>query len=460
MRKTRRSKKPQLKGGKVLGEGADGCVLTDPIWPCALDIPGYDPSDRTLVGKIVENSDIEDINIRIAKNIVGESPHIIQLIGVCKLDNPDTTDRVKAKYIFDNRRALTRLFQNSYMNSHKKACTRLGQIPVEKIIQDYKILILKRYDSDLLTFFNDNYTTANFTKELLISAIPFVKVLQQLVDGNTGKLINLDLHAQNIFIHGSHMGMADLGRCVYWTPGNSENWLPAIRAYLKKYPVFGGFPHIPIEARLYSFFVRQKTPINISSLLHDFVYKQLEGGQLKNNTTDPLLFCSDPTFFVNFLESELRYFIYYMYQKDDATQNKLLKFIGGRFINLGFLSQLIHLISYSPDFIGEFEDIKNAVIRYMVSSGRINQFTDSINMRLVKFYYDTLLAPHAIVENELRPTIFLEKMDAFDFPQKFETNFKRMVLRLQVPRMTQTQIPRSPTYNSQGNTVMQNALFR
>ena len=66
------------------------------------------------------------------------------------------------------------------------------------------------------------------------------------MDSNTGKLINLDLHAQNIFIHGSHMGMHDLGRSIYWTPGNSENWLPAIHAYVKKYPVFGGFPHIPI----------------------------------------------------------------------------------------------------------------------------------------------------------------------------------------------------------------------
>ena len=52
--KTRKVKtKKTHKGGRVLGAGQDGCVFSQDAWPCETDLPGYDPSDPTVVSKIV-----------------------------------------------------------------------------------------------------------------------------------------------------------------------------------------------------------------------------------------------------------------------------------------------------------------------------------------------------------------------------------------------------------------------
>jgi hypothetical protein len=54
-----------MKGGRILGEGVDGCVFSEPLWPCAAGskVTGQIPSgsDKSVVAKIVKKDDVESI---------------------------------------------------------------------------------------------------------------------------------------------------------------------------------------------------------------------------------------------------------------------------------------------------------------------------------------------------------------------------------------------------------------
>ncbi len=80
-----------MLGGKVIGEGVDGCIFTNSMWPCesgSTNVP--DSKDKKYVSKIVSIEDTESENLKMAARLIGpelSKKYLAGLHGECKPAN-------------------------------------------------------------------------------------------------------------------------------------------------------------------------------------------------------------------------------------------------------------------------------------------------------------------------------------------------------------------------------------
>ena len=92
-------------GGRIVGEGIDGCVFAEPAWPCegTKDYQHIPLSrDGRYVSKIVPMSDTEDEYLRAAEHLLGPlaSTFIAKLEGSCAPANSKNPPKLADKGAF------------------------------------------------------------------------------------------------------------------------------------------------------------------------------------------------------------------------------------------------------------------------------------------------------------------------------------------------------------------------
>jgi hypothetical protein len=218
------------KGGKYLGEGADGCIFSAPgNWPCEKSLEGYNPNDKTLVTKLVDSDDVEGDILNIVKYITKKSPeryNVIKYVGKCK-----------PKFSGFNRLQKTRYNRNIVeLNKTKKACKRLLKDTEKGQIHDYTMYVLGKYEmtfKDFTTLLKDKKYLKNEVANVLYAAhFPFIATLNDLVISTEYNVINYDLHSKNIVVFKDNkkdfkpldartfqIGIADFGRSIWCKKG-------------------------------------------------------------------------------------------------------------------------------------------------------------------------------------------------------------------------------------------------
>ena len=245
-----------MQGGRILGEGVDGCVFTEPSWPCSsqfklTDIPSSHNS--SIVSKIVPLSDKEDTNILMATKLLGPLAFtfIANLRGECSPANsknpPKSSDQSSLK-------ASQIALQDWSVKG--QACESIQKsISNGKGISDsHKVLFIQRYSATVnewLSFkkFNETYIAIH----QISKAVPsFLINIQRLYQNPIDHLYHIDLHVGNLFVRSSkaeiHLGISDFGHCLL----RQESPL-YLTKYIAPYQFFSGYSQVPLEARLLNY---------------------------------------------------------------------------------------------------------------------------------------------------------------------------------------------------------------
>jgi hypothetical protein len=261
-----------MKGGKILGEGVDGCVFSEPMWPCAQgtaqgSVP--DTRDPGVVSKIIQASDTESIYLEASNRILGpelSKTYLAGLRGQCKPANSSHPPAPEQIQSFKDDVAAVLAWRNS-----QEACTGLKKkIKSGKgITNEHRLMYISRYPNTL-----NQWTINIFKRKMSLvpvmksvdEAIPmFIYVLQLFYQNKSEQLIHLDLHHANIFVRTQGMslqfGIADFGRCLlrrYSDPASNSQFIPEyIENSIKKYELFAFYKQIPLEARLLDFCLKR-----------------------------------------------------------------------------------------------------------------------------------------------------------------------------------------------------------
>jgi len=257
-----------MLGGRILGEGVDGCIMENPGWPCVAESKGMpDPTDTRYVSKIVPVNDIESTYLKLANLILGNelaSKYLAGLRGECKpadsINPPSTKDIEHFTTVQTN------------LNKWKKeglACESLKH-DVSKgkdITINNKIMYITKYDISVREWVGTIQQQRIPYKKVMRDieqAIPnFLMVLQKFYQGSEVQLIHLDLHTGNIFVKQDpfEFGMADFGHCVFRQHGKD----PSVTFYgeylnnnIAKFVFYDGhFTQLPFEACLLNFCYRK-----------------------------------------------------------------------------------------------------------------------------------------------------------------------------------------------------------
>ena len=277
-----------MEGGAVLGEGVDGCVLSNPLWPCAESAQksGKIPTgnNHTVVSKIVKDSDTESMYLEAAARILGPQLSEIYLAGLkgkCKpanAANPPSSDKAgNYKAAFD---AVTTWPKKGF------ACEELSKhIKSGKgVTSTHKLMYISRYPSNLNEWLN-NIKTHNLPfKQIMKSinpAIPaLINIIQKFYQNPREELINLDLHHFNIFIRAAgnnvQFGISDFGRCLLRQRNDPVSSKKYIVDYLKehiKYTMYSDYKQVPFEARLLNFCLKKNLDnIDPTLLLNNWIH--------------------------------------------------------------------------------------------------------------------------------------------------------------------------------------------
>jgi hypothetical protein len=252
-----------MLGGRIIGEGEDGCVSTGPVWPCASGSStlkqSIDPMDPRYVSKIVSKTDKEDEYILAANRILGpelSAIHLVQLKESCAPANsfnpPSDLESPAYKASKESLIAWTK---------KKEACDSLKQdiIQGRSIASKHKLMYISKYPMTLDQWANGLTTTGIPLQSVYAAIPPFIRILQKLIQGKE-QLINLDLHAGNIFVRPQgkqlQFGLADFGRCLLRQPVSGNDPL-FFGKYLCEntavYELYASYNQIPLEARLLNF---------------------------------------------------------------------------------------------------------------------------------------------------------------------------------------------------------------
>ena len=394
------------KGGKILGAGADGCIFSEAAFPCSndTDISGYDVSDPKFVAKMVPNSDNENKIIAIAKSILTgpDAKFLLTNYGSCTPANYRITDAKKRAAFDENMAAL----ENQSPDPDGNACEKLASQYPPHISSLYKILVNSRYKNDLFHYILQNEENPTLIVRVITAAIAFSSAIKKLATNNGSKLVNVDLHSGNIFVNYDiingplTIGMADFGRCAYQDKNldsatNSMTWNTYFMNYMTEFHIEVGFPHIPIECRLFATFIRSthhNTIVAIINRLSILIQKNQEF----TDPRDPFYY-SGKLEYLNLIQKFSPFITHVLKWGSSSTEEKfaIMNFILYRFNTVGFLGNFISTLSITREFQNEMSKIRIAIKKYSASAGNIDEFkTDNMFHRIVKFYYDELTRPY------------------------------------------------------------------
>jgi len=253
----------QMQGGSIIGEGKDGCVLTEPLWPCSsqTDIgQAPNPSDNKYVSKIILKTDEESIYIKVAARLIGSnsSLYIAELKSECSPANslhPPVSNKMES----------FQLGKSAVLgwNKQTQACGKLKESLKSKkgISNTHKVLYISRYPMGLdewLEYLQYSNKSIKQTIKEIMNALPsFIDILQRLFQSPAEKLIHLDLHYKNIFVrpsdHVIQFGISDFGHCLLLRQNNSEGFIKYLCDYIVNYSFYCNYIQVPLESRLLNF---------------------------------------------------------------------------------------------------------------------------------------------------------------------------------------------------------------
>ena len=279
------SSNPLHKGGKYIGEGADGCIFSAPYnWPCESPLQGYSPHDKSLVSKIVGKNDIEGNILEIIKKISYDNQpryNLIKYVGQC-------VPRIKN---FKNTQKNGYAKHLKQLNTTKKACkifaTNLLKQSITQKNNPYKQYIIGKYEmtyKDFTKILRERESLKNDIANIVYTAhFSLIDTLELLINHPKYSVINYDLHSKNLVIFKNpsvttkfnitdaktfQIGAADFGRALYKIRKNKYSFstfttwdLPYLEAFFMKDEAsdkdkqFSSFNHFSFEARLINFIV-------------------------------------------------------------------------------------------------------------------------------------------------------------------------------------------------------------
>lgn len=255
-----------MLGGRILGEGVDGCVFTEPMWPCASnsktsDIPNS--KDLKYVSKLVSVKDKESNYLRMASRILGPeitSRYVSALKGECK--PADLTHPPRA----ENKNSFSKT-QETIKESKKSSNGVCKSLNKPSVSDKYKIMYISRYSMSI-----DQWIKTLQTKQQVYSktiqdvegAIPvFLDVLQRLFQGESEQLIHIDLHTGNLFIRSDpfEFGIADFGHCISRRHDIDQSvsfYGEYLNNFIANHTIYTGeYNQTPFESRLLNFCYRR-----------------------------------------------------------------------------------------------------------------------------------------------------------------------------------------------------------
>lgn len=254
-----------MLGGKIVGEGVDGCVLTEPMWPCASSSAEGLPNSKNshFVSKIVSVKDKESDNLKMAARILGpdlSSKYLAGLQGECA---PADKIHPSAQKNVESMKSAERAVITWPKKGQACAELKSSLVKGKDISKDSKIMFISKYTATVSGWVEKLQKPYNTVIREVEHAVPkFMEVLQKLYQGSDGQLIHIDLHTGNIFIRESPLefGLADFGRCVFRRKGLDESttfYGEYLIDHLATTDFFCSYSQVPFESRLMNFCYRK-----------------------------------------------------------------------------------------------------------------------------------------------------------------------------------------------------------
>lgn len=256
-----------MLGGKIVGEGVDGCVLSEPMWPCSAAQPSsINSKDAHFVSKVVSVEDIETENLKMAARILGptlSSRYIAGLQGECapadKVHGP--APKNMNSYKSAERAVIT-------WPKKAQACEGLKYklLKGKDLSKDNKIMFISKYDATVSSWIEKVQKPYKAVMREVEKAIPqLMVILQKLYQGSEEQLIHIDLHSANITVRllpsSIEFGLADFGRCLFRRNGVDPSktfYGEFLIDYVSRNEFFCGYGQVPFEARIFNYCYRKK----------------------------------------------------------------------------------------------------------------------------------------------------------------------------------------------------------
>jgi len=287
-----------MLGGRILGEGVDGCIFTEPMWPCSSDSADSTVNSKNskYVSKLVSIKDTESENLKMAARILGPeltNNYTSAMRGQCKpadlLHNPRSKNIDSFKAVRTNMKITKK---RSGVCKSLGVELESGKPPDNK----YKIMYISRYSMDVDTWVGKLQQPLALTVQSLENAIPkFLEVLQTLYQGTKEQLIHIDLHTGNIFIKENPLefGIADFGHCIsrrYDIDQSVSFYGEFLNNFIAKYDIYSGqYTQTPFESRILNYCFRKSMEnVNPAVLVQNW-NSDPEGVAITSGSTDILL---------------------------------------------------------------------------------------------------------------------------------------------------------------------------
>ena len=255
-----------MEGGRIIGEGVDGCVISEPLWPCAASAPKDgqipDGSNKSAVSKIVQKTDTESIFLEAAARILGaqlSSVYLAGMRGKCSPANSMNPPNVEKA---DDYNKSVDALQSWSLKGY--ACEELQKTFKKGITSSHKLMYISRYPSNLNEWLNILHERKIPFKPIIKAVnqavTPFIEILQKFYQHPVEELINLDLHHFNIFVRATgqnvQFGVSDFGRSLLRQRNDSVSSKKFVLDYLKehiKFTMSSDYKQVPFEARLLNY---------------------------------------------------------------------------------------------------------------------------------------------------------------------------------------------------------------
>jgi len=288
-----------MQGGRIIGEGVDGCVLSEPMWPCSAETlkPGV-PSlqDSRYTSKIVSKTDTESVYRKSAARLLGPlaSKYLTVLQGQCSPADSTHPAPVSQEGVYKNS-------ENSLLTwkPNGEACGQLKSLMLngKSISDSHKILYISKYLMNVNEWISSTKQPIRQLIHDVIPAIsPFLEALQMLYQQEQEQLIHIDLHIGNIFVNPARgrtplqFGLTDFGHCFLRRVSDTKE--QQARMFFGKYLCdnvarydFGsGYSQVPLEARLLNFsFINKLESVNPGTLVKSW---EFEVSKMRSSSKD------------------------------------------------------------------------------------------------------------------------------------------------------------------------------
>ena len=291
-----------MQGGRILGEGVDGCIFEGPMWPCASDsktVGAPDPTNTRYVSKLVSVKDEEAGFLKMAGRLLGSElseKYLSNLQAECKpatQSNPPNPKNTQSMIIGEKN-----------VKSWEKKGEACGELRKKletgkNISSESKLMIISKYPITM-SGFAEKLQAKPMPYKIILKhiekAIPkFILILQKLYQDPKEQLIHIDLHTGNIFVRFNPLefGIADFGRCVFRRANEDPSQTffgEFLITYVSRIPFFCNYSQVPLEARLLSYcYMKKMDDVNPSVLVRGWENDQ-EVRETSSGSTDIIVY--------------------------------------------------------------------------------------------------------------------------------------------------------------------------